>query len=137
MIRQASSDRVRSVGTCLDVTEPRTKSFQLEADLLAAIKRWAKLYGLSDSKVIRVALVVGLKSLAKDPSPLEPEKINPDEISPPEGAKPPGETTIAMSKVDPPSGPVKHPDGSVTPPKMPWGIGNVPPPQEPKPKRKR
>lgn len=51
--------------------------------MLEAIKKWRARYpDHSDSDVIRVALVEGLRALAKDPTPLEPQRVDISEISP-------------------------------------------------------
>lgn len=48
-----------------------------------AIHKWMAAYDRTESDVVRAALVLGLKALKADPSPLGRPVVDPDEISPP------------------------------------------------------
>lgn len=79
------------------MSQPRTKSFQIEVDQLEAIKAWAAKSGKSDSEVIRTALDEGLMAFRREPSLIMPKRPAKADIHPPadETVPPMGSTTFA------------------------------------------
>lgn len=68
------------------IRKKATKSFVLEQEMLDAIKRWAEHSGRTQSDVIRLLLLEGLKVVAVKPEMLgtRPAPVDPDSLTPPQ-----------------------------------------------------
>lgn len=57
---------------------------QIEPAMAEVLERWQREWGKTESEVVRTALMLGLQSLRRDPSPLGPRPVDPDDMSPPD-----------------------------------------------------
>lgn len=62
----------------------RRLNTQIDDTLAEVLDRWAAGWRKTESEIVRVALTVGLQSLARDPSPLGPRPADPEDMSPPD-----------------------------------------------------
>lgn len=65
-------------------TERKRLNTQIDDVIAEKLVAWQEAYDKNESEVVRVALILGLQHLKRDPTPLGLPKLDPTSISPPD-----------------------------------------------------